>query len=55
METPAKIETVHVNTFIHSFIHPHAITMWNKLPNNVVNVATIDEFKPKLPYDLLRK
>ena len=42
----------HVHAFIHSFF-PSTNDIWNKLPNNVVNAATIDEFKTKLTHDLL--
>ena len=42
----------HINAFIHSFF-PSTINIWNKLPNNVVNAATVNEFKTELTYDLL--
>ena len=37
----------HVNVFMHSFF-PSTISIWNNLPDDLVNAATINEFKSKL-------
>ena len=42
----------HVDAFIYSFF-PSTVVIWNTLPDNVINVRTIDEFKAKLTYDFL--
>ena len=37
----------HVNVLMHSFF-PSTISIWNNLPDDLVNATTINEFKSKL-------